>query len=92
MRHRWQHFDWQPQLATLDQHMAAVLAGLADLRMVKPGELPARALHRYGCPAPRGASCVCADVGGPELVFSDWDELNPNRHYRIPERFYVQHS
>jgi len=92
MTHRWKHLNWQPQPATPDDHVAATLAGLIELGMVKPSELPARALHRYGCLAPRGGACACGDVGGPELVFSDWDELTPNRHYHIPERFYVQHS
>ena len=92
MTHRWKHVHWQAQPATLDDHMAAVLAGLADLGMVKPRELPARALHRYGCPVTHGGGCVCGDVGGPELVFCDWDELTPNRDYHIPERFYACHN
>jgi hypothetical protein len=79
---------WELPPATPSEHAAAVIAGLGDLGMLKPGEVPAILLHRHGCPAPTGGACACGDVGGPELIFSDWDELRPVRHFLIPERFY----
>lgn len=74
---------------THQARIAAVMAGLTDLGMFKPGE-EARTLHAHGCQY-RAGTCTCP--GGPELQFADWDERVPDeRHYQpTPERFYVRH-
>lgn len=84
---------WQPDILPADLHthdgIAAVTAALRDLGLIKPGEQIVTA-HQHGCPAgrpPYPDECTCP--GGAELVYADWDELQPVRHYHIPERFYV---
>lgn len=84
--------SWQPESAeTIHDRVAALIAGLRALGMLKPGE-QAVTSHQHGCPAgrpPYPDDCRCA--GGPELQYADWDELRPVRHYTIPERFYARH-
>ena len=73
---------WSLDPATPDEIASEMIAALEDLGMLKPGE-KASLLHRHGCP--RGAACE----GGPELVWSDHDELIPQRHLVPPLRFYA---
>jgi len=56
---------------------------------MKPGE-EARVLHMYGCAYPKDYSAPCTCVAGPEIMWSDWDEMRPRRYYKTPERFYVR--
>jgi len=79
----------EPALLT---HIRAVWAGLHALGMIKPGE-QWLVSHQYDCPTARPAHdyALCNCPGGPELFFSDWDELQPIRHRVTPERFYDKH-
>lgn len=87
----WRSTDDRPD--TIHERVAAIVAGLRSLGMLKPGEQP-RALHQHGCPAgypPYPDACRCP--GGPELLLPDWDENVPgDRHHQpTPERFYARH-
>jgi len=90
----WQGQDTADSPADLRTHagVAAVVAGLRDLGMLKVDEQP-RLLHQYGCPAsaPPYPDATCQCPGGPELLYPDFDEVTPTRHYIIPARFYVRH-
>lgn len=69
----------------------AVNAALVALDVVKPGE-HIKILHAHSCAGRvREGDAPCTCPGGPELIYADWDEVQPRRHYHIPERFYVGH-
>jgi hypothetical protein len=85
---------WQPAVAPRRDPVAwwphDVIAALRAQGILKDGERPA-VLHCYRCPFPKDYGARCACPGGPEIVWPDYDELQPRRFYVTPERFYDKH-
>ena len=87
----WQDEPWQaaPEpVRVLDPtraHIYRMIDTLRALGILKPREA-VHIGHKHDCSAPRAGACTCP--GGPNVVWADFDELKPVRHYCVPERFY----
>ena len=65
-----------------------MLQALRSLGVLKANEQTS-AMHDHGCAAMSNGACTC--VGGPELIWCDFDEVKPYRHFFIPKRFNHEH-
>ena len=80
--------DTPLQICTRPMHepegQVQMLQALRSLGVLKPTE-QTTAFHAHGCPAMTNGTCTCP--GGPELIWCDYDEVKPLRHFMIPKRF-----